>query len=748
MRLGNKYDGFDEFQINGRPITLLNLSELQAAVRKRAHRIPSNSSKAQVLNQLREILRNERMQQEMQNGNNGNGISGNGILNNSSNGILGSGHHNHNNSNSNGHHHMNGNGNNSLNNSMSGSSGSNSLNNSMNSVNNEINNIMNNNHNNSNGFVNNKINKINNKRNYEDLIQQQQHQYNSYGSSSSNTPPGQQQYYQSSQNIPQQQQQTTPQLPHSQSSSPISTPSKKYTTNSFENKALELESKILNYVNFTTVVQRLNVTESIGNRLVVQFTRFIVLKVLDNDSLDTKLSASKLVNKFWSYFILDTLKYEEFCNFLKFKIHYNPNQVYESYEIKKQRYKKTLELLEFYWLSSFDTEVWPSEFENSSFSGNNNGNQNNNNSSFNISLNGSSSHIVNKLNNCNSSSNSNNHNNNSNGVSYNNNNNNSQLSFIDKNDKDQKEKDRFSNSINHSESFYYQQQQQRSITPPSNIGLKIPTSPTLTLSAPNIKTLKPIPKSPPTSPTLLPSNNILNIHNLTKSSSSLNFSNGIINNNNDFNGNGINKFKKSTSSNGINNLINNVSEDDTNMNGDLNDDDDDEDDENHRDIQSVSNIISSISKFHTSSSNSNTALNSPPFHIKNSNNNNNGNGGNENDGDNDDEENDTNTGDENSNINNNILSSVSGGDCITLRCLSQGDEKHFKVNKFSPFSIFINSYKEYFEKQNPDPEGGDRCYRFLFQGCRLSESQTPYDLQMINGDVINIISSVSNNSYR
>ncbi|EGC31169.1 hypothetical protein DICPUDRAFT_82906 [Dictyostelium purpureum] len=62
-------DGDEDYHINGKPISSLYLSELQNAVRSRGGRIPSNSSKANVLKQLKEIIKKERQTRSLSNSN-------------------------------------------------------------------------------------------------------------------------------------------------------------------------------------------------------------------------------------------------------------------------------------------------------------------------------------------------------------------------------------------------------------------------------------------------------------------------------------------------------------------------------------------------------------------------------------------------------------------------------------------------------------------------------------------------------
>ncbi|KAM9968607.1 hypothetical protein ACTFIW_007757 [Dictyostelium discoideum] len=128
-------------------------------------------------------------------------------------------------------------------------------------------------------------------------------------------------------------------------------------------KALQLEKKILNGFNFYPIVERLKFDE-LGFRLVKEYTRFIVIKILTHDTESVKTLPPPLIGRIWISHILDTNRYEELCNLIELKIHHNPDGFEEvPQQVKRERYEKTLELYEQYFTkSSKDPEIWESDY--------------------------------------------------------------------------------------------------------------------------------------------------------------------------------------------------------------------------------------------------------------------------------------------------------------------------------------------------------------------------------------------------
>ncbi|KAK5576539.1 hypothetical protein RB653_007683 [Dictyostelium firmibasis] len=128
-------------------------------------------------------------------------------------------------------------------------------------------------------------------------------------------------------------------------------------------KALQLEKKILNGFNFYPIVERLKFDE-LGFRLVKEYTRFIVIKILTQDIESVKTLPPPLIGRIWISHILDTNRYEELCNLIELKIHHNPDGFEEvPQQVKRERYVKTLELYEQYFTkSSMDTDIWENEY--------------------------------------------------------------------------------------------------------------------------------------------------------------------------------------------------------------------------------------------------------------------------------------------------------------------------------------------------------------------------------------------------
>ncbi|KAN0034770.1 hypothetical protein ACTFIV_001302 [Dictyostelium citrinum] len=128
-------------------------------------------------------------------------------------------------------------------------------------------------------------------------------------------------------------------------------------------KALQLEKKILNGFNFYPIVERLKFDE-LGFRLVKEYTRFIVIKILTQDIESVKTLPPPLIGRIWISHILDTNRYEELCNLIELKIHHNPDGFEEvPQQVKRERYVKTLELYDQYFTkSSKDPEIWENDY--------------------------------------------------------------------------------------------------------------------------------------------------------------------------------------------------------------------------------------------------------------------------------------------------------------------------------------------------------------------------------------------------
>ena len=60
------------------------------------------------------------------------------------------------------------------------------------------------------------------------------------------------------------------------------------------------------------------------------------------------------------------------------------------------------------------------------------------------------------------------------------------------------------------------------------------------------------------------------------------------------------------------------------------------------------------------------------------------------------------------------------------------NEVHYKCKKNKPLLKLMTNYSE----RNGMKMGGQTCYRFLFDGERIRETQTPEELGMEDGDMI------------
>ncbi len=74
-----------------------------------------------------------------------------------------------------------------------------------------------------------------------------------------------------------------------------------------------------------------------------------------------------------------------------------------------------------------------------------------------------------------------------------------------------------------------------------------------------------------------------------------------------------------------------------------------------------------------------------------------------------------------------------GGSHINLKVVTQdGNEIFFKMKKTTPMSRLIDAYCQ---RQGVNLN----AVRFIFDGSRINSSQTPEDLEMEDGDVIDVM---------
>ncbi|KAN0034765.1 hypothetical protein ACTFIV_001297 [Dictyostelium citrinum] len=133
--------------------------------------------------------------------------------------------------------------------------------------------------------------------------------------------------------------------------------------NSFESEvnktAIELEKKILHQYNLYPILERLpKSNKHIGYVLGKEYVRFIVLKVIEKDTVPSKLEPSPLINELWNAHILSTTKYDEFINLIQYKVHNDPDSFLDSKEKIINRFEKTISLYKKHFNSPPDPNIW------------------------------------------------------------------------------------------------------------------------------------------------------------------------------------------------------------------------------------------------------------------------------------------------------------------------------------------------------------------------------------------------------
>ncbi|EGC33515.1 hypothetical protein DICPUDRAFT_80701 [Dictyostelium purpureum] len=105
-----------------------------------------------------------------------------------------------------------------------------------------------------------------------------------------------------------------------------------------------------------------------------EYIRFIIIKILKEHGGDSdKTYPPPLINYFWSTHILDTSRYEEFCNLFKKRVHYCPDILEDlSVEEKRKRFNDTINYYKEFFLVKPNNEIWDDGFLDEE---NNNSNQ-------------------------------------------------------------------------------------------------------------------------------------------------------------------------------------------------------------------------------------------------------------------------------------------------------------------------------------------------------------------------------------
>ncbi|KAK5576535.1 hypothetical protein RB653_007679 [Dictyostelium firmibasis] len=123
--------------------------------------------------------------------------------------------------------------------------------------------------------------------------------------------------------------------------------------------AIELEKKILHQYNLYPILERLpKSNKHIGYVLAKEYVRFIVLKVIEKDSIPCQLEPSPLINELWNAHILSTTKYDELSNLIQYKVHNDPDGFFDPKQKIIKRFEKTISLYKKYFNTSPDPKIW------------------------------------------------------------------------------------------------------------------------------------------------------------------------------------------------------------------------------------------------------------------------------------------------------------------------------------------------------------------------------------------------------
>ncbi|EGC28610.1 hypothetical protein DICPUDRAFT_93300 [Dictyostelium purpureum] len=122
-----------------------------------------------------------------------------------------------------------------------------------------------------------------------------------------------------------------------------------------EDYASELHEKLTIEYDFLSVAEKLN--NPISFKIIPEYIKFIVLKAIEGDEGDLKLSGSPLVCKMWSIHIGMADKYQAMLDMIGVRA-----LAYKPQLLKRNKYEKTLELIQKYFGRKKNHEIWPASY--------------------------------------------------------------------------------------------------------------------------------------------------------------------------------------------------------------------------------------------------------------------------------------------------------------------------------------------------------------------------------------------------
>ncbi|KAJ3046222.1 hypothetical protein HDV00_000034 [Rhizophlyctis rosea] len=124
---------------------------------------------------------------------------------------------------------------------------------------------------------------------------------------------------------------------------------------------MDIEQKKIEHVlnlDLTNLEQRMKRSNpSTPSNLIIEYKRFLVLKIKLQDTNTTILSPSPLIDECWHHHILDTRHYQKMMNVVDMVIHHNPDGG-EDEAARKKRRQTTLAAYEKYFATKPPADIW------------------------------------------------------------------------------------------------------------------------------------------------------------------------------------------------------------------------------------------------------------------------------------------------------------------------------------------------------------------------------------------------------